>query len=35
MDMYITEGPKVLYRLGLAALKMFVAQSKCDIGESQ
>ena len=27
-DMYITEGPKVLYRLGLSALKLFVAQGR-------
>ena len=32
MDMYITEGPKVLYRLGLAAVKLFVAHGK-HIGE--
>lgn len=32
MDMYVTEGPKVLYRLGLAAVKLFVAHGK-HIGE--
>lgn len=32
LDMYITEGPKVLYRLGLAAVKLFVAHGK-HIGE--
>ena len=31
--MYYMEGPKIFYRLGLAALKLFVAQGK-HLGES-
>ena len=33
LDMYYMEGPKIFYRLGLAALKLFVAQGK-HLGES-